>query len=70
MDVNVTTPAAIVHTDDEPPAMATVGARNASLSTDTVYELPGLAGEGGAERNVRIWGILFTVTTSESDACR
>jgi hypothetical protein len=68
--LKVTTPAATEHTDNELFATAMVGARNASLSTDTVYVLPGVAGDGGVERNVKFWAILFTVTVCESTADR
>ena len=46
VDTNVTTPAEMVQTEEEELAMAIVGARNASLSTDTVYVPPGFAGDG------------------------
>jgi hypothetical protein len=51
---NVTTPALIVHTELEALAIAMVGARNASLSTSTVYVLLGVGLDGGVDWKVSI----------------
>lgn len=64
---NVTTPALIVQTELEAFAIAMVGARNASLSTVTVYVLLGIGFEGGVDRKVRICTILSTETTRVSE---
>jgi hypothetical protein len=49
---NVTTPADIEHTDDDPPAIVSVGASDASLTADTVYVPPTVADDGGDVWNV------------------
>jgi hypothetical protein len=61
-ELNVTTPAATEQTVSDWFAIEIVAARNAVLSTDTVYELPTVAGDGGVERNEIVWVILSTVT--------
>ena len=49
----MTTPAVIEHTEAELFAIAIVGARNASLSIETVYVLPTTGDDGEEDRKIK-----------------
>ena len=55
------------HTDEEEFAIDTIGARDASLVTDTVYVPPTSGEDGGEVWNVNDCTIFSTVMDIESD---
>lgn len=58
------------HTDDDEPAIDTVGANDASLVTDTVYVPPTNGDDGGADWKFKVCVILSTEIVIESDVER
>lgn len=58
------------HTDEDELAIETVGAREASLVTDTVYVPPTKVEDGGDDWNVKDCMILSTTMDIESDVDR
>ena len=64
----MTTPAVIEHTETELFAIAIVGARKASLSTETVYVLPTTGDEGEDDRNIKFCTIFETVIVSVAES--
>ncbi len=65
-DRNETIPAEIEQTDEDELAIEIVGARDASLVTETVYVPPTNGDDGGVDWNVKPWTIFSTVIEIES----